>query len=495
MKRINVEAGFTLVEVIIALAILTIIIVSFLSLFTAGLLGVFAAGDKGVAYSDAQADIESRIGTKEALATDDLIIVFDGETHTIQGGLVESYQNEGDRSSTLETFIPLVPTIILQPSVKLEGYEEPITIAVTGLNTSFQTANTIIDIYDKQGEIKMFGPIIPTITSTTEASFTLPENLINATGYYIVRMITTITGEADEISRAKYVVEQPGLIAVGDGSFYVSENGSYWLNRPASTLDTFPSFTTLNDVCFGNNRYVAVGNTGQVLVSTDQSNWSKTTVGTVNLNGVTWSGTLNKYFAIGDNGSLYYSSNGANWTAISLDTTNSLNGIAVTGGGFITIVGDNSTIITSNGGTSWNYLSEIAEYNLNDIATNYDAEGANNLFVAVGDNGVILTSSDGNIWSLLELEAAVSDNLNSVHHNNNKFIIVGDSGRIIVYDVLTDSWSSSTFGTANLYGVFGSAGKFVAVGNSNTIITSADAYSWASYSGAASGNFKAVSGK
>jgi prepilin-type N-terminal cleavage/methylation domain-containing protein len=493
MKHNN-DSGFTLVEVILALAILTIIIVAFLSLFTTGLLGVFAAGDKGIAYSEAQADIESRIGTKEALATDDLVLVFDGESHSIQGGLVESYQSEGDRSSTLETFIPLVPTILLQPSVKLEGYQEPTTITVTGFNTSFQSANTVVDIYDKEGLTQLFGPIIPSVISATEATFTMPENLINATGYYIVRTTTTLSGEADEISRAKYVVEQPGLMAIGDSSLYVSENGSYWLNRPSSTLDTFPTFTTLNGACFGNNRYVVVGNSGQILISADQDSWSTASAGIFNLNDIAWSGSLNKYYVAGDNGSLYYSANGTTWTSVSLDTTNTLNGVAISGGGFITAVGEGGSILTSNGGTSWTYHSDIVGNNLNSVTTNYDAEGLNNLFLAVGDDGCIVTSIDGNSWSISNVFEG-NENLNSVFHNNNKFVIVGDSGRIIVYDLLSDSWTFTNVGTANLLGVYGSGGSFVAVGENSTILTTNDANSWATYNGTLSGNFKGVTGK
>ncbi|GEM_PF-2166843 len=492
--KTNNSSGFTLIEVILSLAILTIIIVAFLSLFTAGLLGVFAAGDKGVAYNEAQADVESRIGTKEALASDDLVLVFDGESHSIQGGLVESYQSEGDRSSTLETFIPLVPTILLQPSVKLEGYEEPTTVTITGFNTSFQSANTIVDIYDKEGAVKLFGPITPSVISATEATFTMPENLINATGYYIVRTTTTLSGEADELSRAKYVVEQPGLIAIGDGCLYVSENGSYWLNRPASTLDSFPIFTILNGACFGNNRYVAVGNNGQILISADQNSWTTTTAGVFTLNDIAWSGSLSKYYAAGDNGSLYYSTNGTTWTSISLDTLSALNGIAISGGGFITLVGDNGSIITSNGGTSWTYQPNIVENNLNSVATNYDLEGLNNLFIAVGDGGSILTSIDGSSWSIFSGFDG-NENLNSVFHNNNKFVIVGDSGRIIIYDVLSDSWTYTSVGTANLNGVYGSGGSFVAVGDNSTILKATDAVSWTSYSGTVNGNFKAVTGK
>jgi prepilin-type N-terminal cleavage/methylation domain-containing protein len=250
------KSGFTLIEVVISLAILTIIVTAFLSLFSAGLLGIYAAGDKGVAYSEAQADIESRIGSKEASAADDLIMVFDGESLSIEGGLVESFQSTGSRSSSLETFIAKVPTILLYPSVKMEGYQEPLTIEIIGLNTNFNSNDTTIEVFDKHGTTKLFGPLTVSVTSATEATFTIPDNLINSTGYYIVRLSTLIPGEPAEICRAKYLVDQPGFVTVGENILYVTEDSSFWYDRPSSTLDSFPSFTNLNAICFGFNRYL-----------------------------------------------------------------------------------------------------------------------------------------------------------------------------------------------------------------------------------------------
>ncbi len=486
--------GFTLIEVVISLAILTIIVTAFLSLFSAGLLGIYAAGDKGLAYSDAQADLESRIGSREALTADDLILVFDGDSHSIQGGLVESFQSVGSRNSSLETFIPMVPTILINPSVKLEGYQEPLTIEIIGLNTNFNSTYTTVDIYDKHGATKLFGPLTVSVSSPTEATFTMPENLINSAGYYIVRLTTLIPGEPAEICRAKYLVDQPGFIAAGENILYVTENSTSWYDRPSSTLDSFPSFSDLNAICFGFNRYLTVGSGGQILYSTDQSSWTKVTAGASDLNGVAFSGTLGKFYTVGSYGSLIYSTNGTIWTAIYLDTTKSLNGIAITGDGFITAVGDDGLIITSSGGTGWNYYPNTVADNLNDIATNYVPAGLNNHFIVVGDNGTIVTSTDGSNWSFSPV-SGISDNLNSISHQNDLFVAVGDNGRIIAFNVLNNTWSALLVGAENLNGIYGSGGLFVAVGDNGTILTSTDAVNWTSYSNAINSNFNAVAGK
>ncbi len=495
--------GFTLIEVVISLAILTILIIGFLSLFTTSLIGIYGAGDKGVAYSDAQSDIEARLGTREALAADDLELFFNGKKYSIPGGLVESTQTEGQRSSTLETFIPMVPTISINPLNIHEGYQEPVTIKVTAINTKFNSSNSTVGIYDKTGEKEILpAPNLTVNGIGTEATFTLPPNLTNAAGYYIVRITTpTISGGVD-LSRAKFIVEQPNIITVGSNAFYVSENGAYWYDRQTSTLDTFPTFSSLHDICFGNNRYIAVGSAGQVLRSTDQSQWSKSTISINNLYGIAWSGVLNKYYTIGSNGTMMSSANGSTWTNVSLSTSVDLYGIAITSGGYITAVGTEGMIITSDQGISWTYHAITTEDNirLNDVATNYDEVTNTGLFIAVGDSGTIVTSLDGgSSWSVSDSEslAGLSNiNLNSICFKNDLFVAVGDSGTIAVYNTLNDSWTIHNEGDEELFGVTYAAGMFVAVGANNTILTSDDnAVSWAQYAGTVSGNFNAVGGR
>lgn len=494
MGKIKNIDGFTLIEVVISLAILTILIISFLSLFTTGLLGIYGAGDKGIAYSEAQADIESRIGTGDATAADDLVLVFDGVSHNIPGGLVESYRQEQNRSSNLETYIPYVPTIGINPAVKLEGTESPTEIDVTGYYTNFHSSYTSIELFENMGETLLTEITDFSITSETSLTFTMPENLVNANGFYIVRVTTAIPGNNAEISRARYVVEQPGFVTVGNGLLFVSENGSFWYDRPASTMDTFPSFTVLNDVCFGQNRYIAVGNNGQVLRSANQNSWSNLNISANNLNAVIWAAGVEKYYTVGLNGSVYYSDDGLSWSALTLNTSPDLNGICTTDTGFLTLVGAEGNIITiSNTGTITYYNVFDTTENLNDVATNYTLYGLNNLFIAVGNNGAIVTSTDGTSWAVYS-DLSITENLNSIAYHNDLFVIVGDSGRIIVNNP-DGTWSSNLVGDANLNGVFGSGGTFVAVGEDGTIMTSSDASDWTVYDGIITGDLKAIAGK
>ncbi len=497
MKHFRSNGGFTLIEVVISLAILTIIMVAFLSLFSTGLIGIYGAGDKGVAYSEAQADLGSRVGTGEDAVAEDLVLVFDGVSHTIPGGLLESFRQEQGRSSTLETYIPYLPSISLNPAVVFEGINPSTQISVLGYNTDFNTTNSSIDIYDKTGDLKLFGPITPVVTSKTMATFDMPANLINSQGYYIVQMKTVISGKPDQISRARYIVEQPFFIVAGDGVIYVSENGTYWLDRPASDMDTFPVFELINGVCFGSNRYVAVGSSGTegiVLSSADESVWTTTPVNTTEaLKDVTWSSDLARFYAVGMNGKIYYSTNNLLWTAISSGTTENLNGISVTDTGYLVIVGDNGTIITIGSGVDLAYRSSPVSINLLAIANNHTPGGDYNKFMAVGSSGTIVSSANGSSWAAEG--PSVPEDLNDITYDNHKFVIVGNSGRILVYNESVPGWSNYQVGEADLHGVFGANGKFIAVGAGGTILTSTDAADWTVYSGTISGDLNAVAGR
>ena len=73
------------------------------------------------------------------------------------------------------------------------------------------------------------------------------------------------------------------------------------------------------------------------------------------------------------------------------------------------------------------------------------------LFVAVGDDGNILTSSDnGTTWTS---RTGTSDNLKSVTHGNNTYVVVGQGG-VLLTSTDGTTWDNRTSGTTiHLYGV------------------------------------------
>jgi hypothetical protein len=97
-------------------------------------------------------------------------------------------------------------------------------------------------------------------------------------------------------------------------------------NSPADGLDHWhwrnplPQGNSINSVAFGNGRFVAVGDFGTVLTSTDGLSWSvQDPLGGPGLRKVTYGNGL--FVSVGDAGTILTSSDGSNWTAQVSGTT------------------------------------------------------------------------------------------------------------------------------------------------------------------------------
>lgn len=482
-KFIKRQDGMTLVELIVAMAIFAIIAVMFISLFTSSILWIFGAGDRGEAYSTAQQDVESRLATGEAIENPDLVITFGADDYSIRGGLVESEQTVGQRSSQLETFMPLVPTLRINPQVQFEGYTNT-TINVTGTNTNF-SGGTYIEIFNSTGSTKIGSTINPTVSSGTSLSFNIHSNLLNSD--YIVRVTTPISGEPNEVSRAKYVVEQPKFLAISDDAVYVSANGSSWTYRSG-----LPSFSpSLNAVANNGRSYTIVGDNGLVLYSTEKLGWSKRNASSEDLLDVAWSSGHGSFYASGASGRIHASPDASTWTiAYASSETYNINGVAsttfVSGDTVINAVGDEGRLIYRTSSLGWNELT-IGSENLNAVAS------GNDIIVAVGDGGRILRSTNGIDWTDVSIS---SSNINDIAYNNayGLFVAVGDNG-LIRTSTTGSTWSSHNTGSNNLTGVFTRGTDYVAVGTNGTVLYSSNGTSWTSTSGISGVNLNSVAGR
>ena len=473
MDILKNKKGFTLIEVIVALAIIGIIAVGLLSLFTSGLVWIHSAGDKGVAYSEAQLDVESRLATEEAEETlSELVINFDGaEDVKVPGGVVGTYQEHQKRSSNLETFVPYVATINIEPPNRIEGEisSDSLKATINGTNTNFNSS-TRVDIYDKTGTTVLYSDseLTVVVISNIELEITLPQYLVNSLSNYIIRVETTIDGEI-EAARAKYSVTEPNYLVAGNQEVYTSANGGTWLERSNITISPLPSFTMINGSTFGGGRYVLVGNGGRILLSGNQKPWSSHTIsGAPRLNGIIWSSYHHQYFVVSENGNVYKSDNGSNWQTINTSASK-LNGISANSQqSGVVAVGENeegeALIITSVDGSAWNstYSFENTE-KLNGILYYYDNVGSE-YYIAVGNNGTLITSTDGTEWS--EHAGVTDKDLRAVTFNGFRFAIVGDG--VILTSTVDDLSSWTTVATEHdLYSIRGQSGEmgvFRAVG-------------------------------
>jgi hypothetical protein len=130
-----------------------------------------------------------------------------------------------------------------------------------------------------------------------------------------------------------------GLLAVG-GGIYWSLDGADWIRQlPDESLH-------LNSVAFGGGRFVAVGDSGRVMISEDGKSWTKGSSGqNANLYGIVYGQT--GFIAVGENGLVLTTPEGNTWTPRNSGTTRTLRSIA-SNGGSLAAVGDWGTVVVSS---------------------------------------------------------------------------------------------------------------------------------------------------
>jgi prepilin-type N-terminal cleavage/methylation domain-containing protein len=106
MNLVQQKDGFTLVELLVAIAILMIAIFAFTTLFTTSFSGIFRAGRKSEALFTAQEELDNLIA--EGVSSPDMAhtIVFTNLDVEVDGEHIEiPYEYEG-RSGILHYFLP-----------------------------------------------------------------------------------------------------------------------------------------------------------------------------------------------------------------------------------------------------------------------------------------------------------------------------------------------------------------------------------------------------
>lgn len=154
------------------------------------------------------------------------------------------------------------------------------------------------------------------------------------------------------------------FVAVGvNATTLTSPDGITWTSRSVDSSDT------IRDVAFGNGRFVIVGglNYGKIWYAFDVTDtWgSATSTGSAtNLHYVTYGN--NTFVAVGYYGNIVTSSNASNWTSRDFDTSASLQGVTYGNNIFVT-VGNLGTILTSSDGTTWTSRTSGTQSTLIDV--------------------------------------------------------------------------------------------------------------------------------
>ncbi|HEX2944565.1 MAG TPA: hypothetical protein VHT96_01260, partial [Clostridia bacterium] len=294
---------------------------------------------------------------------------------------------------------------------------------------------------------------------------------------------TQISGTSSKLNGVCYGGST--FVAVGDGgTILTSSDGSNWTNRTSSPASnaTATEGKKLNAVCYGNGIFLAVGAEGKIMTSSDGITWTaKTSLG-INILAVAYGlvGGTSTFVLTAEGGSYGYIftsiNNGDSWTVQSEVTGNGAFYNAVCyGGGLFVACGDwdvytsdcSSRLVVSSDGEAWMDYSETSNSYQSLLGVCY----GNSMFVAAGAESHIITSSDGTVWTYQGFLPGYPS-LNAICFGGTTFMAVGYNGTIAAS---TDaaSWNLKTSSTPNnLTSVCYGNNTFVAVGDIGTVITS-----------------------
>ncbi len=264
-------------------------------------------------------------------------------------------------------------------------------------------------------------------------------------------------------------------VAVGqNGRILNSSNALEWNIRSNENLEP------LNAVAVDTlGRYVAVGGNATVLRSDDSVAWSPPAalpdlLRDQDLFAV--EASADGFVAAGAFGVVLLSETGETWEGTQTPVLNTLYGVAI-GGGNTVVVGEEGLILLNTGGQEW------SEQEADGVTANlFDVAFGNDVFVTVGDSGSVLTSPDGSVWTS-QTPAGISENLRGVGYGELAgfpyWTAVGESGATYVSVDDGVSWMPRDSGSnRDLRTVSFGQGNFLTAGADGTILSSGNSSDW-----------------
>ncbi|MCB1768490.1 MAG: hypothetical protein KDJ31_02130, partial [Candidatus Competibacteraceae bacterium] len=231
-------------------------------------------------------------------------------------------------------------------------------------------------------------------------------------------------------------------------------------------------------MAWGNGQFAVVGR-GVILTSPDGVTWTPHDSGVFETydTGITWGN--DQFLVVTQGGAILISSNGVAWTRIDEPVSRSLSGITWSGSQFVAV--GTGTILTSPDGAQWTLREAGTPHLISSVAW------GNGQFVAISINK-ILTSPDGITWTTRDSGVSVppplfgSVELRGVTWGDGRFVAVGEGDTILTSpDGLTWTIQESKVGipgSSRLESVAWGNGQFVAVGDGGAILTSPDGVTW-----------------
>jgi PKD repeat protein len=188
-------------------------------------------------------------------------------------------------------------------------------------------------------------------------------------------------------------------------------------------VNPLPSERHLNDVAFGEGRYVAVGDGGTMLSASSHVVWESEASPTPNdLRSVVATGS--GFLAVGEQGTVVRSTPDGGWSLVAAPTARDLVDIAWDGGSTLVAVGGAGTIVRSgDGGQSWSVSPSGVEGDIRAVAWTGDG------FLAAGQGGTAVVSADGSVWAPLDLET--QEDIIAIASNRSTTVVVTADGTVL----------------------------------------------------------------
>ena len=275
-----------------------------------------------------------------------------------------------------------------------------------------------------------------------------------------------------------------------------------------------PTASTLYGVAYGNDRFIAVGDRGTILISSDGFAWleqieltnffSTITFGngifaasgsegiSTSVDGISWTrrmaprvnelAYLNELFVGVGNSMIFSSRDGVSWTATPIETQAfaRLTGVTYARGMFVVVGTEPSyepepppaaVVLISTNGSDW--ISRDPGM----LSSPYKIAFGNEVFVSVGAGGRIWSSPDAMTWTEAATGSA-SKAFWDLGFADGLFVAVGDPSAIYT----SNDGQLWTLRTTNIFSSFQSVthgrGKFFTVGSGGGVLESRDGTNW-----------------
>ena len=242
------------------------------------------------------------------------------------------------------------------------------------------------------------------------------------------------------------------------------------------TKGTMPISQDLLSVCYGNGKFVAVGNTYGAY-SSDGITWTKGALPS----GQGWFSICygnGKFVAVGNIYSAY-SSDGITWTQGTMPSTQYWTSVCYGNGKFVAVGNDTSN---SNNSNVFAYSSDGITWTQGTMPISqqwFSVYYGKDKFIAIANNSnVFAYSSDGITWTQGTMPS--SKNWYSVCYGNNKFVAVAFNSSVFAYSSDGINWTQGTMPSyQKWYSVCYGNGKFVTItGSSYVFAYSSDGITW-----------------